>query len=72
LIIQAEHNSELTLSIAQLFFALEENDQGFQWLEKAYEHKHSQMIGLKIWPTFNSIRDDPPFKDMLKRVGLEK
>jgi len=72
LIIHAEHNSELTHSIAQLFFALEENDQAFHWLEKAYEYRHSQMIGLKISPAFNSVRDDPRFKDMLRRVGLEK
>lgn len=72
LISQSDHNPELTPSIAAVLFALKENDQGFQWLEKAYEYKHSLLAYLKIRPEFESVRDDPRFKDMLKRVGLEK
>ena len=72
LMAQSEHNAEATLWVAQLCFALEENDQGFQWLEKAYEYKHHELSFIKIWPDFDSVRDDPRFKDMLKRVGLEK
>jgi eukaryotic-like serine/threonine-protein kinase len=72
LISQSEHSPELTFSIAALLFALKENDQGFQWLEKAYEYKHRWLSYLKVMPQFDSVRDDPRFKDMLKRVGLEK
>jgi Tfp pilus assembly protein PilF len=72
LVSQSEHSPELTPSIAGLLFALKENDQGFQWLEKAYEYKHNVLDALKIRREFDSVRDDPRFKDMLRRVGLEK
>lgn len=44
----------------------------FQWLEKAYEYKHHSLSNLKIDLGFDTIRDDPRFIDMLKKVGLEK
>jgi hypothetical protein len=72
LISQSEQSPELTLSVAGLFFALKENDQGFQWLEKAYEYKLPGLARLKIRPECEGVRDDPRFKDMLRRVGLEK
>jgi serine/threonine-protein kinase len=72
LISQSEHSPNLTLSVAGLFFALKDNDQGFQWLEKAYEYKLPGLARLKIRPECEGVRDDPRFKDMLRRVGLEK
>jgi adenylate cyclase len=72
LISQSEQSPTLTLSVATLFFALKENDQGFQWLEKAYEYKLPGLARLKVRPGFDGVRDDPRFQDMLKRVGLEK
>jgi len=72
LVSQSEHGPELTPSIAGLLFALKENDQGFQWLEKAYEYKHRLLAYLKIQPEFESVRGDPRFLAMLKKVGLEK
>ncbi len=71
LISQSEQSPELTLSVAGLFFALKENDQGFQWLEKAYEYKHPGLARLKVRPGFDSVRDDPQFRAMLKKIGFE-
>lgn len=71
-IAQSEKEPNLTYSIARLFFALEDRDQGFQWLEKAYEYKHRSLSFLKIDPDFISVRDDPRFLAMLRKVGLGK
>jgi tetratricopeptide (TPR) repeat protein len=57
---------------ALLYFALGENDQGFKWLHKAYEASDSWLRPLKIFPGFASVRSDPRFKALLKKVGLEK
>ena len=40
------------------------------WLEKAYEERSGWLaLWLKIDPTFDSLRDDDRFRDLLTRVG---
>jgi tetratricopeptide (TPR) repeat protein len=57
--------------IAGIHFALGENDQGFVWLEKAYEERDTFLKKLKTWPILDNIRLDPRFKALLKKMGLE-
>jgi len=58
--------------LAVIYFSLGENDQGFEWLEKAYEERDPELIYLKIEPAFDSIRSNPRFIALLKKVGLDK
>ena len=58
-------------STAQLYFALGEIDQGFRCLEEAYEERSSGLTRLKIDPLYDSVRSNPRFKALLKRMGLE-
>jgi serine/threonine-protein kinase len=57
--------------IAILSFLLGEEEQGFRWLEKAYEYKDEGMVFLKVGRAFDSVRSDLRFKAMLKKVGLD-
>jgi len=57
--------------LALLCFALGENDFGFQWLEKGYETRDVWMCGIKIDFLVDSVREDPRFKAMLKKMNLE-
>ncbi len=56
--------------IALIYTALDEKDQAFTWLEKAYEEHFATMAVLKVDPMFDSLRDDPRFKSLLQRMGL--
>ena len=58
--------------VALLYFALEEKDLGFEWLEKAYEDHAFGLALLKVNQVYDSVRLDPRFKVLLKQVGLEK
>jgi len=58
-------------SIADIYFALGENDQGFKWLERAYEERLPWMKALKIDPAYDNVRSDPRFKALLKKMNLE-
>ena len=50
---------------------LGEKDQAFEWLEKAYEGREGPMIFLNVFPYYDSLRDDPRFTDLLRRMNLE-
>ncbi|MEE9234358.1 MAG: tetratricopeptide repeat protein, partial [Candidatus Acidoferrales bacterium] len=56
--------------IAFVYGALGEKDRAFEWLERAYRERGHHMARLKVDPSFDSLRDDPRFQDLLRRVGL--
>jgi TolB-like protein/tetratricopeptide (TPR) repeat protein len=57
--------------IAAIYADLGEKDQGFIWLDKAYEEHDFILVLLKVEPMFDKLRTDPRFTVLLKRVGLE-
>jgi len=57
--------------IAELYVALGEKDQAFAWLDKAYEEHDFILVLLKVQPSLDSLRSDPRFAVLLKRIGLE-
>ena len=56
--------------IALVYTCLDEKDQAFAWLEKAFEARSPWMAWLKVEPKFDRLRSDPRFRDLLGRVGL--
>jgi serine/threonine protein kinase len=46
--------------------------QGFEWLAKAFDER---SIGagnaIKVIPIYDSLRSDPRFQDLLRRMNLE-
>ncbi len=56
--------------IALIHFALGEKDQGFEWLEKAYEQRSATLAYLKVNPRYDAVRSDPRFAVLLNRIGL--
>ena len=58
-------------SIATDYAEVGEKDKAFEWLEKAYEQREGQDITLlKCIPSFQTLRGDPRFADLLRRMGL--
>ena len=56
--------------IALIYAGLGEKDQAFAWLEKAYGERSFNMAWLKVEPRWDSLRDDPRFAGLLKRMNL--
>jgi len=56
--------------IAIIYTGLGEKDQAFAWLDKAYNERDGILVLLKVEPMFDSLRSDPRFADLLRRVGL--
>jgi serine/threonine-protein kinase len=53
------------------YLGLGEYDRTFFWLEEAYKEQSNILQFLKVHPIFDPIRDDPRFKDLVHRVGLD-
>lgn len=58
-------------SIAMLYFVLGEDDQGFQWLEKAYEEYDSFLRLIRTDLIFDRVRSDPRFREIVRKMGYE-
>jgi len=52
------------------YLGLGDNEQAFTWLERAYQEQSNILLWLKVHPYFDPVRDDPRFKDLIRRVGL--
>ena len=56
-------------SIATIYIGLGMKDEALQYLVKAYEEGSYYMIHLKVDPLLDSLRSDPRFTDLVRRVG---
>jgi tetratricopeptide (TPR) repeat protein len=58
--------------IAALHASLGDIDQAFRWLDVAVEEKATGLIFLRVHPRIDSLRGDPRFPALMKRVGLDR
>ncbi len=56
--------------IATLYTRAGKNNEALVWLEKAYEAHDSNMPSISVDPIFDSMRADPRFQDLLRRMNL--
>jgi TolB-like protein/DNA-binding winged helix-turn-helix (wHTH) protein/Tfp pilus assembly protein PilF len=57
-------------SIALIYAGLDEKDQAFAELQKGYEQRAFQMQWIKLDPRWDSLRSDPRFHDLIRRMGM--
>ena len=64
--------SNLEISIPA-YAAIMDADQTIELLEQAYQERAEafSLMSLRINPSYDFLRDDPRFKDLLHRVGLD-
>jgi TolB-like protein/Flp pilus assembly protein TadD/predicted Ser/Thr protein kinase len=55
---------------AGIYSTLGEQDRAFEWLEKAYQVRDDQLPDVKVEPVFDSVRSDPRYADLLRRMNL--
>jgi tetratricopeptide (TPR) repeat protein len=58
------------LAFAVVHLGLGENDRALDWLEKAYEERFNRLAYLRREPTWDPLRSDPRFVDLLRRINL--
>ena len=65
---EREYVSPYYIAVAHV--GLEERDQALASLEKAYQDRDYRLRLLKADPVWDSLRSDPLFQDIQRRVGL--
>ncbi len=66
----SEHSYVPAHDVALVYAGLGEKGKAFAWLDKAYEEHSFNLSHLKVEPRFDSLRSDPHFADLLRRIGL--
>ena len=60
------------LDIATVHASLGDRDSAFQWLERAFAERSTNIAFLDYDPSFDALRDDARFAPLVERIGLRK
>ena len=63
-----DHGFSNSAEIALIYVGLGNNDQAMTWLERAYEERFNPSILAR--PSFDPLRSDKRFQDLMHRIGL--
>lgn len=58
-------------NISLIHLGLNQKDEAFEWLNNAYEQRDHWMAYIKVHPMLDSLRSDPRFTALLKKMNLE-
>ena len=58
------------LNLAAVYAGLGEKDQAFAWLDKDFQSRNGTLAQITFLPTFDALRSDPRYVDLLRRMGL--
>jgi TolB-like protein/DNA-binding winged helix-turn-helix (wHTH) protein/Tfp pilus assembly protein PilF len=56
--------------LAVLYAAVDERDQAFEWIERAFEERDPMLVSIRSDPAVDVLRADPRFDRLLKRMGF--
>lgn len=66
----AQRRYSSPVRIACIYVGLGDKERAFEWLEKGFTGRSDHLTQLKMDPMFDSLRADPRFADLLRRVGF--
>jgi adenylate cyclase len=69
---QAKQHFVSPTSRAIVCLGLGEKEKALDWLEKSYEQQDAWCPYFKVDPVFDSVRNEPRFQALMKKVGLDK
>ena len=58
-------------AIATLYEGLGNKDQAFAWLDRAFAEHDNNISDLSVDQEFDSLRSEPRFADLLRRLGVK-
>jgi len=61
-----------TVAFVNAYLGLGDNEQALAWLERAYQEHAPILRYIRVHPFLDSLRNDPRFTDLVRRVGLDR
>jgi eukaryotic-like serine/threonine-protein kinase len=61
-----------SFEFAIVYAGLGDKDRAFEFLNKGYDERPSNLESLKLEPRMNPLRSDPRYQELLLRMGLPK
>jgi TolB-like protein/tRNA A-37 threonylcarbamoyl transferase component Bud32 len=58
----------LPTTIAAYYARAGQKDRALDWLERAYQERDTILVYLNVTPIWDSLRSDPRFQDLLRRM----
>jgi eukaryotic-like serine/threonine-protein kinase len=56
--------------VAEIYIGLGDKQNAFAWLDKAMEQRNGWLFHIKSNPRYDSLRSDPRYADLVRRIGL--
>jgi predicted Zn-dependent protease len=66
----APEDADTASAIAFAFAVAGDRERAFQYLEKAYANGDNELLWVVRYPGLDSLRSDPRFSDLMRRLGL--
>ncbi|MBV9242606.1 MAG: tetratricopeptide repeat protein [Acidobacteria bacterium] len=63
-------NQAIGQNIADVYAGLGDKDKAFEWLDKDFQKRDGNLPDFRPDLEFESLRQDPRYKDLLRRIGL--
>jgi tetratricopeptide (TPR) repeat protein len=67
---QSKQEHVPAIRIARMFAHAGDTDPAIHWLEIAYQNRESPLIRMAVFWDWDSLRSDPRFQDLLRRMNL--
>ncbi len=67
---QAKQGYVSPFLFARIYAALGEKERAIEWLEKGYENREESSTWLNSDPSFDPLRSERRFKELVRRIGL--
>jgi DNA-binding winged helix-turn-helix (wHTH) protein/TolB-like protein len=67
---EATVNPAAAYRLATIYAALGRSDEAIALLERCYAVRDDRLVWLKVEPFFDSLRGDPRFQELLRRMNL--
>ena len=60
----------LTEPLAIIYTSLGDKQKAIEYLGQAYEKRDPQIVPIKVFPPFESLRQEQKFSELLRRMNL--
>ncbi|MDN5202273.1 hypothetical protein QQ008_12885 [Fulvivirgaceae bacterium BMA10] len=70
LISKADQSYVSSFDIARIYKGLGDKKRTYEWLNKALDERAAWLVWLNVNPSFDELRDDMEFKELLKNINL--